>query len=348
MSLIQLPPVADPAALLRDLPHGEPWAMVAAQLLLEASELARRVSRGLTPGLKALLASELAVLSEWVRQSQALLPLASVGEREPHPAETLAEQALNSLEPEILARAYSRYGWAPFPGHTAFIYNGELQAVARPDPVGPEVLVGYQDQIAALHRNIERFLGGKPALATLLYGAPGTGKSTAVKSLRTAYADRGLRLLEVFPEGSRQLPELLDLLADLPYYFLLYFDDLAFEQADYSYRALKMLLEGAVYELPANTLVIATSNRRNLVAETWAERDEPSGEETRREKQALADRFGLQLVFNPFDQELYLAACRRWLGRDLDSEEREEALRFARSGRGPSGRSARQFAASRD
>ena len=79
------------------------------------------------------------------------------------------------------------------------------------------------------------------------------------------------------------------------------------------------------------------------MAETWAERDEPSGEETRREKQALADRFGLQLVFNPFDQDLYLAACRRWLGRELDAEEREEALRFARAGRGLSGRSARQF-----
>ena len=348
MSLIQLPPVADPVALLRDLPRGESWTMVAAQLLLEAAELARRVSRGLTPGLKAVVASELAVLSEWVRQSQALLPIASVGEREPHPAETLAEQALSRLEPRLLAQAYSSYGWAPFTLSTAFIYNGELQVVARPDPVGPEVLVGYQNQLAALHRNIERFLGGKPALATLLYGAPGTGKSTAVKALRTVYASQGLRLVEVLPEASARLPDLLELLAELPYKFILYFDDLAFDSGERGYRVLKMILEGAVYELPSNTLVVATSNRRNLVAESWAERDQPAGNETMREKQALADRFGLHLTFNPFDQDLYLAACSRWLGRELGPEEKAEALQFARAGRGMSGRSARQFAASRD
>ncbi|GIW24800.1 MAG: hypothetical protein KatS3mg069_1067 [Meiothermus sp.] len=183
----------------------------------------------------------------------------------------------------------------------------------------------------------------------LLYGARGTGKSTSVKALRTQYADRGLRLIEVLADGLEQLPALLELLAPLPYKFVLYMDDLAFAGDDERFHKLKALLEGAVYERPSNVLVVATSNRRNLVTQHWSDRpapdaNDPASWDTLQDKLALADRFGLVLTFPPFDQQLYLEAVAYILGHELDEATHQAALQFALEGRGFSGRTARHFA----
>lgn len=226
-----------------------------------------------------------------------------------------------------------------------------MQAVERPDPVSFDDLVGYTRQIQTICAIIERFLAGKPAIPMLLYGARGTGKSSTVKALRTKYAGHGLRLVELLADGLEQLPQLLELLAPLPFRLVLYMDDLALSTGDERFHKLKALLEGAVFERPQNVLLVATSNRRNLVAQHFSDRPEsgaadPSSWDTMQDKLALADRFGLVLTFPPFNQEQHLQALAQMLGQELDETKSKAALQFALDGRGFSGRTARHFAAS--
>jgi len=345
-----LPAIPYQALLPRDLPAGDPWGWLMAQWLLEAVGLARKILQGgpeLTPGLAELARQALYALDIERNRMRAQHPIADLGTRSPLPAEQAALEALESLEPGALGRLYHTHGYAPYATHSAFFYDARMQPVAHPDPVGFEELVGFERQLGLLRRNVERFLRGEPALPTLLYGARGSGKSTAVKALRTHYAARGLRLVEVLSEGLEHLPELLEELRVLPQKFVLYLDDLAFTAEDHRFHRLKALLEGAVYAKPLNVLVIATSNRRNLVAERWADRPEPGSEpsawDTLQDKLALADRFGLVLTFPPFDQALYLETVAHLLGRPLQEADTQAALRFAQEGRGFSGRTARAF-----
>jgi len=345
-----LPTIPYQALLYRDLPAGEPWGWLMVQWLLEAHALARKILQSgpeLTPGLAELARQALYALDIERNRLRAQHPIGDMGTRAPLPAEQAALEALESLEPNVLQRLYQIHGYAPFANHTAFFYDTQMQPVAHPDPVGFEELVGFERQLGLLRRNVERFLRGEPALPTLLYGARGSGKSTSVKALRTHYAAQGLRLVEVLAEGLEHLPELLEQLRVLPQKFVLYLDDLAFTAEDQRFHRLKALLEGAVYAKPHNVLVIATSNRRNLVAEGWADRPEPGSEpaawDALQDKLALADRFGLVLTFPPFDKKLYLEAVTHLLGRALEEEDIQAALRFAQEGRGFSGRTARAF-----
>ncbi|WP_027881225.1 DUF815 domain-containing protein [Meiothermus rufus] len=331
------------------LPAGEPWAWVLSQRILADEALARRLlEEPLSPGLASWVEQELGRLREELKGLRQQHPFADFGQRAPTPAESAALEVLLQGSAAEVARLYRTYGYGIYAYHTAFLYDGRMQAVARPDPVSFDDLVGYARQIAALRANTERFLEGKPAVPMLLYGARGSGKSTSVKALRTQYAERGLRLVEVLADGLEQLPALLALLALLPYRFVLYLDDLAFASEDARFHRLKALLEGAVYQQPANVLVVATSNRRNLVAQHWADRPDPHAPDpaawdTLQDKLALADRFGLVLTFPPFDQSLYLEAVAHILGCPLDEATRQAALRFALEGRGFSGRTARHF-----
>ncbi|HGY10258.1 MAG TPA: DUF815 domain-containing protein [Oceanithermus profundus] len=337
------------ALLEESLPHGDPWSWLLATALFEARALARRFLEGNPAGLLRLVDEDLErlrALRGWLHENHALSDL---GCREASSAEWAALEVLERGGAEQLAELYRRYAFAPFATHSAFVWDGRLHPVAHPDPVDFDQLVGYEPQLERLTANVERFLAGRPALSVLLYGARGTGKSTAVKALRTRYAERGLRLVEVLPEGLESLPDLLDLLRGLPQRFVLYIDDLAYDAADAGWRKLKMLLDGAVWASPKNALLAATSNRKNLIRERWSDRPDPGSEpaawDSVQETLALADRFGLQLTFPPFDQELYLRAVAHHLQQDaLDEATRTAALRFALEGRGFSGRAARQFA----
>ena len=352
--LVPLPPALlgpDPVqALLEEpLPHGEPWGWRLARALLEARPLARRFLEGTPAGLLRLVAEDLDRLRAWRQRLQDEHALSDMGCREAGEAEWAALAVLERGDAEDLVELYRRYGHAPFSLHTAFVWNGTLEPVRHPEPSDEAVLVGYEPQLEALHENVERFLAGRPALPTLLYGARGTGKSTAVKALRVRYGERGLRLVEVLPEGLEALPALLDELRGLPQRFVLYLDDLAYDADDPGWRKLKTLLDGALWAMPENALWIATSNRKNLVREGWSDRPDPGAEpgawDAVQEKLALADRFGLHLTFPPFDQRLYLRAVARHLGQsELDEATREAALRFARAAHGFSGRTAKQFA----
>lgn len=230
--------------------------------------------------------------------------------------------------------------------------RGILRPVRRIDPVVPGDLHGIERQKQAFLANLARFLGGRPANNALLWGARGTGKSSLVKAALNAHAGDGLRLVEVDRDDLVDLPEILDHVVELPYRFLLYCDDLSFEEGEHGHRALKSALEGSIEAPPENVLVCATSNRRHLLPESMRDNLDTTiiaGElhyaDAVEEKLSLSERFGLRLAFHPFGQAEYLDLVRRLSGRALepDSKTYLAALRFARSQASFSGRTARQF-----
>jgi len=331
-------------ALGYDLPHGEPWGWALAQALLGARELARALLTANPPGLLALADDELKNLRRLREELRNRQPLSDLGVRPAHEAEWAALKVLESGDARDLVQVYRSYGHAPFACKGAFVFENQALPVENPGLPRLSDLVGYQEQKRTLTKLAERFLKGRPVPPTLLYGARGSGKSTAVRALLTEYQKEGLRLIELFPESLFRLPELYATLRPLPQRFLLFLDDLALDADDEKARLLKSLLEGSLYARPENLWIVATSNRRNLVRESWADREGPAAWDTAEEIRSLADRFGVVITFPPFDQETYLKAVAHHLGRELNDALKERALRFAGEGRGFSGRSARQFA----
>ena len=210
-------------------------------------------------------------------------------------------------------------------------------------------------QKAALDRNTRQFVHGLPANNALLTGSRGCGKSSLVKALLPRYAKRGLRLIEVDKTDLVDLPHIVDGLASRRWRYLLFTDDLSFEADEPAYKPLKAALDGSVAGLPDNVLIYATSNRRHLMPEYFAENvatqhlgGEIRPSESTEEKVSLSDRFGLWLSFHPFDQDDYLDIVTGWveaLGGRATPDMRQEALQWAIQRGGRSGRVARQFAA---
>ncbi|HVB09247.1 MAG TPA: ATP-binding protein [Bacillota bacterium] len=247
-----------------------------------------------------------------------------------------------------LAEHHHRQGCGDLSRYAAFRWQGRrLRPVADPDLVRPEDIVGHVEARAALASNTERFLRGLPAHDVLLFGGRGTGKSSSVKALLTRYRDRGLRLVEAGREVVGDFSDLAAAVRGRRQRFILFLDDLSFEAEETEYKALKAALEGGVEARPGNLLVYATSNRRHLVREAFAEREDLHGQDTLEEKVSLADRFGLTVRFATPDEEGYLAivaALCRARGIDPDASRlRERALQWAAWGSGRSGRSARQL-----
>jgi predicted AAA+ superfamily ATPase len=255
----------------------------------------------------------------------------------------------NLIEP--LSEHYAVYGAGPFGRYRAFRWeNGDLRAVARPDPVRLAELIGYENEREPLLRNTERLLAGLPAHHVLLYGLPGTGKSSTVKAVAHEYADKGLKLVELAKDDLKEVPRVLDALRRRGPRFILFVDDLSFEEYEVEYKSLKALLEGSIEEPPKNVRLYATSNRRNLVRERFSERDEADdvhARDTMQEKLSLAARFGLRLIFPAPDQKRYLeivAGLVRKRGIKIpEAQLREKALLWDRWHAGRSGRTARQF-----
>jgi len=252
---------------------------------------------------------------------------------------------------DLLADHFARHGAGPLGRHRAFRWDGEgLRAVPSPDPVRLAGLISYEREREPLVENTRRFLAGLPAHHALLYGQPGTGKSSTVKALLNEFADAGLRLVEVAKEDLGSLPLVLGVLRGRGPRFVLFVDDLSFEEHEVEYKALKALLEGSVEEPPGNVRVYATSNRRNLIREGFSDREEGDdlhAGDTMQEKQSLAARFGLRVTFPAPNQERYLQIVEglaRERGLEASKERlREEALLWDRWHAGRSGRTARQF-----
>lgn len=232
--------------------------------------------------------------------------------------------------------------------------RGVLESLPRPHTFPLERLASVNQQMEKLVRNTEQFLAGRPANNVLLSGARGTGKSSLVKGLLHEYAESGLRLIEVDKTDLVTLPALLTLLEHRPEKFIVFCDDLSFEQGEDSYKALKTALDGGLSKRCQNVLVYATSNRRHLMPEYMDENQATTGirgevhpKEAVEEKVSLSDRFGLWLSFYPFDQEEYLRAVNNWLADfniPFDDTARQAALNWSLSRGSRSGRVAWQFA----
>lgn len=244
--------------------------------------------------------------------------------------------------------------------HVAFRWRvlhgrGFLQAIKTPHAVALDSLACVERQKQKIFRNTAAFVAGRTANNVLLTGARGTGKSSLVKAMLSMFQDQGLRMIEVDKNHLSDLPDIMSLLAPRPERFILFCDDLSFENQDASYKALKTALDGGLCARADNVLIYATSNRRHLMPETMRDNLEQQrddhGEirpgETIEEKIALAERFGLWLAFYPFDQDDYLAAvdvCLAALGLKMSAEVARAAWLWAQTRGARSGRVAWQFA----
>ena len=229
-----------------------------------------------------------------------------------------------------------------------------LLPVKEPDPVRLSDLMGYELQKARLRTNVKSFLDGKPYNNMLLYGDAGTGKSTSIRALGTEYADRGLRLIEISADEFGCIPDLVALLRQRRYHFLLMIDDLSYDDGDNGYRYLKAAMEGGLEVRPGNVMLCATSNRRHLVKETWKDRSdmEHDGDihrsDTIEEKLSLAGRFGCLIQFYASDRKLYreivLTLARQHPELDIGEDEILAAAgRWEIRHGGLTGRTAQQF-----
>ncbi len=235
--------------------------------------------------------------------------------------------------------------------------HGVLEPVRHIAAMSLDDLKEIDDQKEKMQRNIEQFVQGRQANNVLLTGARGTGKSSLIKACLNHFAPRGLRLIEVDKEDLTDLPDIIEVVAGLEEKFMVYCDDLSFEDGEPGYKALKSILDGSVAAATPNVLVCATSNRRHLLPEYMSEnltyKHTPDGEvhpgEGVEEKISLSERFGLWISFYPFSQDEYLAIAGQWLGAlgatpAQIEEARPAALLWALERGSRSGRVAYQFA----
>jgi predicted AAA+ superfamily ATPase len=235
--------------------------------------------------------------------------------------------------------------------------RGWLDSVHNIAAIQPDNLHHIERQKEALERNTLHFLAGKPANNVLMTGARGTGKSSLVKAMLCSLADKGLRLIEVDRDDMAELGDISDLLSGRPERFIIFCDDLSFEDGEPGYKVLKSVLDGSVASPGDNVLIYATSNRRHLIPEYMSEnlqaKPHSDGEihpgEAVEEKISLSERFGLWLSFYPFSQDKYLDIVNHWLQQagctpEQIEESRTEALQWALHRGSRSGRVARQFA----
>jgi len=256
---------------------------------------------------------------------------------------------------EALLTFYARYGYGELAAHVVFRWDNsanKIRGVAHFERTQMKDLIGYDRQKKQLLQNTRAFVQGKPANHVLLVGARGTGKSSAVKALISEYEENGLRLVQVTKEQLRMLPEIMTTLRNYAgRKFILFLDDISFEDSDAEFKAVKSAIEGGVSSCPSNVRLYATSNRRHLVRETWRDReqDEIYRDDSINETVSLSDRFGLVIHYHTPDQDEYLAIIDHMLsqkGVHLSPDElRIVGLRWEMTHSGRSGRTAQQFVA---
>ncbi len=246
------------------------------------------------------------------------------------------------------------FRWRKHGGHDQ---RGYLQTVAHVLPIALSDLHNIAPQKQQIEQNTRQFVQGLPANNVLLTGARGTGKSSLIKACLNEYAGQGLRLIEVDKDDLVDLPDIVDLVAGRRERFIIFCDDLSFEEGEGGYKALKVALDGSVAAQSDNVLIYATSNRRHLMPERMSDNatytHDDDGDlhpgETVEEKISLSERFGLWVSFYPFKQDDYLDIVAHWLGHfgctaSQIEEARGDALRWALQRGSRSGRVAWQFA----
>ena len=272
-------------------------------------------------------------------------------------AESLLARLAQALPPATSHTEWHAHAFRWRRRRTALGSHGWLQPVRSLSRIRLSDLKNVDEQKKVIERNSRQFVAGLPANNVLLTGSRGTGKSSLIKACLNTHAKKGLRLIEVDKDDLVDLPDIVDLVAERPERFIVFCDDLSFEEGEAGYKALKVALDGSISAQSDNVLIYATSNRRHLMPEYMAEnleaRHQPDGEihpgERVEEKVSLSERFGLWVAFYPFRQDDYLSIVAHWLGtlgcgvEEVETA-RADALRFALERGSRSGRVAWQFA----
>lgn len=259
---------------------------------------------------------------------------------------------------DIITEFYKEYGVGKFGLNKAFrieegtdLKTANIIPITRVEHVYLNDIIGYDLQKKKLTHNTESFINGKPANNCLLYGDAGTGKSSSVKAIVNEYYDKGLRIIEIYKHQFRYLSDILEQLKDRNYKFIIYMDDLSFEESELEYKYLKAILEGGFGRRPENVLIYATSNRRHLIRESFRDKTETDEElhtrDTVEEKLSLSARFGEKIYYGSPDKRefnsIVLALAKK---HNIDMDESEiltKANMWELSHGGMSGRSATQF-----
>ena len=259
---------------------------------------------------------------------------------------------------DIITEFYKEYGVGKFGLNKAFrieegtdLKTANIIPITRVEHVFLNDIIGYDIQKKKLTYNTESFINGKPANNCLLYGDAGTGKSSSVKAIVNEYYDKGLRIIEIYKHQFRYLSDILEQLKDRNYKFIIYMDDLSFEESELEYKYLKAILEGGFGRRPENVLIYATSNRRHLIRESFRDKTETDEElhtrDTVEEKLSLSARFGEKIYYGSPDKRefnsIVLALAKK---HNIDMDESEilaKANMWELSHGGMSGRSATQF-----
>lgn len=259
---------------------------------------------------------------------------------------------------DIITGFYKEYGVGKFGLNKAFrieegsdLKTANIIPITRVEHVYLNDIIGYDIQKKKLTHNTESFINGKPANNCLLYGDAGTGKSSSVKAIVNEYYDKGLRIIEIYKHQFRYLSDILEQLKDRNYKFIIYMDDLSFEESELEYKYLKAILEGGFGRRPENVLIYATSNRRHLIRESFRDKTETDEElhtrDTVEEKLSLSARFGEKIYYGSPDKRefnsIVLSLAKK---NNIDMDEGEilsKANMWELSHGGMSGRSATQF-----
>lgn len=258
---------------------------------------------------------------------------------------------------KVIMNFYRNYGVGELGINRAFRVQEDEAEILKPVTANSDVrfadIIGYERQKAQLAENTEAFVKGHNANNVLLYGDAGTGKSTSIKALINEYYDDGLRMIEVYKHQFKYLPAILAKIKNRNYRFIIYMDDLSFEEFETEYKYLKAVIEGGLEVKQENVLIYATSNRRHLIRETWTDRSDISNDDihrsdTMQEKLSLSSRFGVSIgYFNPSREEFYEIVEALALKNpqiQLSGEELfAEADRWEMRHGGRSGRTAQQF-----
>ena len=253
---------------------------------------------------------------------------------------------------------YKAYGVGMFGLNKAFrVIGGDNGVTFTPinnmDKVMLDDLIGYEIQKKKLVENTEAFVQGRKANNALLFGDSGTGKSTSIKAIVNEYYDQGLRMIEIYKHQFKDLSNVIASIKNRNYKFIIYMDDLSFEEFEIEYKFLKAVIEGGVETKPDNILIYATSNRRHLIKETWNDRNDMESNnglhrsDTIEEKLSLVNRFGCQISYSkPSQKEFFdivIGLARKNNVKMTDEELMEEANKWELSHGGISGRTAQQF-----
>ena len=253
---------------------------------------------------------------------------------------------------------YKAYGVGMFGLNKAFrVIGGDNGVTFTPinnmDKVMLDDLIGYEIQKKKLVENTEAFVQGRKANNALLFGDSGTGKSTSIKAIVNQYYDQGLRMIEIYKHQFKDLSNVIASIKNRNYKFIIYMDDLSFEEFEIEYKFLKAVIEGGVETKPDNILIYATSNRRHLIKETWNDRNDMESNnglhrsDTIEEKLSLVNRFGCQISYSkPSQKEFFdivIGLARKNNVKMTDEELMAEANKWELSHGGISGRTAQQF-----